>query len=89
MRGIVGLGIGDVPVVALSTRVFVLFARVNEALMAHEQVAPCKGLATEVAYEWFLLGVGADVALQVFLCESQNWSRRHCRGHFEAAVRMA
>lgn len=54
---------------------FFLFARVNEALVAHKEITPCKGLATEVAYEWLLLCMGANVALQVFLCDSQSWSR--------------
>lgn len=85
-----GLGVCDVPMVTFSTRVFVLFARVNEALVAHKEITPCKGLAAEVAYEWLLLCMGADVALQVFLCDSQSWSRNSiAEGRFAAAVRMA
>ncbi len=46
----------------------VLFiAGVNEALMPDEEVAAGKGLGTDVANEWLLLGVGTDVSLEMLL----------------------
>jgi hypothetical protein len=67
LRRIVGLRVGDVSMVTFSARVFVFFARVDEALMANEEVATRESLATEIADEGLLLGVGADVSLQMFL----------------------
>lgn len=44
-----------------------LIARVDQAFMAHEEVAAGKGLLADVADKRFLFRVGADVSLEVFL----------------------
>ena len=47
-------------------------ARMNEALMANEQVASRKGLGADVAYKWFLLSVSStDVPLVCAAARSQ------------------
>jgi hypothetical protein len=53
-----------------SAGVFVFFARVHEALVTNKEVASRKCLAAEITNEWLLLGVSANVALQMFLCAS-------------------
>jgi hypothetical protein len=43
------------------------FARMDESLVAHQQVAAGEGLGTDVANKGLFFRVGADVSLEVFL----------------------
>ena len=52
---------------ALATSMVFLITGMDEPLMADEQIAPCERLLTYFADEGLLLGVGADVSLEVFL----------------------
>ena len=54
----------------LAAGVLLFIARVDEALVAHQQVAARKRLGAYLADKGLLLGVGADVSLQMFL-----WAR--------------
>lgn len=52
---------------SLSACVLVLVARVDEALMADEEIAASEGLCTDVANEWLFFGMGSNMSLKVFL----------------------
>jgi hypothetical protein len=67
LGGIVCLRICDVLGVSFARSVVLLVARVDESLMANEQVASGEGFGTDVADERLLFGVGTDVSLEVFL----------------------
>jgi hypothetical protein len=67
LRRIVCLRVCDVPVMALSARMFVFLAWMDESLMAYEQVASGESLATEVTDERLLFCVCTNMALEVLL----------------------
>lgn len=65
--GIVGLRISDVLMVTFSRGMVLFIARVDQALVADEEVAAGKRLGTDVAYKWFLLGVSSNMSLEMLL----------------------
>ena len=67
LGGIVGLTVGDVLVVAFPARVVLFVAWMDEPFMSDEEVAAREGFGTDVANEWFLFGMCANVSLQMLL----------------------
>ncbi len=55
------------PLVGLAAGVLLLVARVDQPLMADEEVAAGECLCAYLTHEGLLFGVGADVSLQMFL----------------------
>jgi hypothetical protein len=66
-----GLRVCNMLVMALSARMFVFLAWMDESFVTDEQVTSGEGLATEITNKWLLLGMCANVALEMFLCRGQ------------------
>jgi len=67
----VGLG-GRVSLVRFSACVLIFDARVNQSLMADEEVAACKCLCAYFANERLFFGMSSNVSLQMFLLPSSQ-----------------
>ena len=67
LGGIVCLRVCDVLVMTFSRCMIILVTGVYESFVSDEEVAAGKGLGTDVADEGLLLGVSADVSLEMLL----------------------
>lgn len=72
-RRLGGIVILDVVCVALLTHVFFGVIGMDESFVSNEQITPGECLGTNVANEWFLFRVSANVALQMFLAQLSQW----------------
>jgi hypothetical protein len=71
LGSVMGLRVCNMLVMALSARMFVFLAWMDESFVTDEQVTSGEGLATEITNKWLLLGMCANVALEMFLCRGQ------------------
>ena len=82
LGGIVCLTVSNVLVVAFSAGMVLFVAGVDEPFVSDEEVAPGKGLGTDVANERLLFGVGTNVSLEMLLQAMLAfcWRRRTAEG---------